>query len=80
MPKLGERVADNKNVKIHKGPPPLVLAVQPDSYIRMENSEELRQWESDLRNSVGISIRDSGLTGSASESCSGGCSDDCDVC
>jgi hypothetical protein len=76
MPKLGTKV-DAKLTK--KGVPPVVFAVQPDSYVLIESNEELRQWEEDLRNFLGVNVRNSAMVGAASESCSGGCSDDCDV-
>ncbi|MFF3331668.1 hypothetical protein ACFYWX_19205 [Streptomyces sp. NPDC002888] len=59
--------------------PPVVLRVQPDSYIRLETPEELKSWEEAVRATTGLRIDGSNLAGSASESCSCGCSDDCCV-
>ena len=76
--RLGRKLSKARLKKAESGPPPVVLAAQATSFIRLEKTSELRQWERDLRQSYGINL--SGLAGTASESCSGGCSDDCDVC
>jgi len=74
MPRLGEKV-DMKKAK--KGPPPVVLAVQPDGFFVIQKPAELEAFEKDAQKFLGIS----GLraSGSGTESCSGGCSDDCDM-
>lgn len=59
-----------------KGAPPLVFNVPPDSYIRFESPEQIKAWETELRQRLGIKL--TGHLGTSSESCSGGCSDDCD--
>ena len=76
MPKLGQKVQLSA---AKKGVPPVVFAVQPTAFFAIKTSEDLKQWEQDLRSSLGVNIKDSGLVGTASESCSGGCSDDCDM-
>jgi hypothetical protein len=55
---------------------PVVLQVQPDSFIRLETPEELRAWEDAVRATTGLKIDASEMRGSASESCSCGCTDD----
>lgn len=75
MVKLGSKV-DTSLAK--KGPPPVVLAVQPTGYFILDKPEQLKQWERDAQTHLGLSM--SNIMGSASESCSGGCSDDCDLC
>jgi len=74
MPKLGEKVDIKKAIP---GPPPVVLAVQPTAYFRIEKPEELEAFEKDAQKFLGVSsLRRVGV---GSESCSGGCSDDCDM-
>jgi hypothetical protein len=74
MPKLGERV----NVKeAIQGPPPVVLAVQPNAYFVIDKPEELEQWERDVKQFLGVDKLARPAAGT--ESCSGGCSDDCDM-
>jgi hypothetical protein len=74
---LGDRVEDKAVVKL---PPPVVLQVQPDSFVRIESPEALRAWEKAVRATTGLKVVGDKLAGSASESCSAGCTDDCDVC
>jgi hypothetical protein len=76
MPKLGTKV-DMKMAT--QGAPPIVMVVQANSYVKLEKPEELKQWEDDLHNFYGIRTSLGGMVGAASESCSGGCSDDCDL-
>ncbi|OKI48043.1 hypothetical protein A6A29_03025 [Streptomyces sp. TSRI0281] len=59
--------------------PPVVLRVQPESYIYLQTPEELRAWEEGVRATTGLRIDASYMAGSASESCSCGCTDDCCV-
>ena len=73
--KLGDPVSEDTH-KIVKQPPPVVLQVQPDSYIRMETPEEIRSWEEAVRQTTGLEIDASSLRGCGSESCSCGCTDD----
>lgn len=77
MPKLGSKVGrDHKGTISHA---PVVFAVQPEFFIRLESAEDVKQWEADLRSFYGVNIRGDGLVGVSTESCSGGCSDDCDM-
>lgn len=74
MPRLGEKINIKKAIK---GPPPVVLAVQPNAYFLIEKPAELEQFEKDAEKFLGISnLR---LSGCGTESCSGGCSDDSDM-
>lgn len=75
MPALGAKVDGSKTIK---GVPPVILQVQPDSYIELSTPEELKHWENDLRNFYGVEVESRGFRG-ACETCSGGCSDDCGV-
>jgi len=75
-PRLGERVDVSRT---RKGPPPVVFRVQPDSFVVVESPEALKHWEEDVRRFLGVDLRGIGA-GAASESCSAGCSDDCDIC
>jgi len=77
MAKLGSRV---DKAATTQGPPPIVFAVQATSFIRLEKPEQLKQFEKDLHDFYGIKSGLAGLAGAASESCSNGCSDDCDIC
>ena len=58
------------------GAPPLVFVPTPDSHIVFKTADELKEFEDSVRERLGVKLR--GEVGSASESCSGGCSDDCD--
>lgn len=72
--KLGEKVDESKAIA---SPPAVVLAVQPTAYFRIEKPEELEAFEKDAQRFLGISnLRRIGV---GSESCSCGCSDDCDM-
>lgn len=73
MPRLGEKVNLKEAIP---GPPPVILAVQPTAYFRIEKPEELKYFEEDAQRFLGVGLRNFGI---GSESCSGGCSDDCDV-
>lgn len=74
MPRLGEKVNMKKAVK---GPPPIVLAAQPDGYFVIKKPQELEAFEKDTQKFLGISNLRS--AGSCTESCSCGCSDDSDM-
>jgi hypothetical protein len=76
MPKIGTKVDLSKVVQ---GPPPIVMAVQATSYLKIETPEDLKAWEEDMHNIYGIHSSLRGMSGAASESCSGGGSDDCDL-
>ena len=76
MPKLGDRVDVEKATG--KGAPPVVFAVQPNAFFVIQK-DDLKQWEADLQKFLGIKGNLGGMIGAASESCSGGCSDDCDM-
>jgi hypothetical protein len=71
--KLFEKV-DKKKMK--RGAPPLVFTPTPDGHIVFKTHEELKAWENEVRTRLGIKLQ--GDLGTASESCSAGCSDDCD--
>jgi hypothetical protein len=71
--KLFEKV-DPQRIK--KGPPPIVFFPPATGHITFESNEELKQWEEELRSRLGVEFK--GQLGIMSESCSGGCSDDCD--
>jgi len=72
--KLGEKVDVKKAIS---SPPAVVLAVQPTAYFRIDKPEELEVFEKDAQRFLGISnLRRMGV---GSESCSCGCSDDCDM-
>jgi hypothetical protein len=71
MPKLGETV---DVTKARKGVPPIVIAIQPSGFFVLEKPEDLKHWEEVVGRAHGTKAP----VGMASESCSGGCSDDCD--
>jgi hypothetical protein len=76
--RLGSReLADAEGVTVKIGIAPVVLQVQPHSYIPLERPEQLRQWEEDLQKFYGVSVDASQMGGVACETCSCGCSDDC---
>lgn len=77
MPRLGDKVDLNKATG--KGAPPVVFAVQPNGFFVIESKEELKLWEADLRKFLGVKGNLAGLAGAGTESCSAGCSDDCDM-
>ena len=77
MAKLGTSIAGKSGVI--KGAPPVVFVAQADSYIKLSTPAELKQWEEDLLNFYGVDLKASGVVGAATESCSNGCSDGCDV-
>jgi hypothetical protein len=76
MAKLGTSVKGKTTIK---GAPPVVLAAQADSYIKLTAPADLKQWEQDLLDYYGITMSATGLVGAATESCSNGCSDGCDL-
>lgn len=78
--KLGDRADKESTENLTEAAPPVVLRVQPDSFIRLEAPEELRSWEEAVRMTAGVKVSAENLVGSASESCSAGCTDDCDIC
>jgi hypothetical protein len=61
---------------VTKGAPPMAFYPVPDSYIIFKTHDELKAWEDHVRTRLGVSLRTH--LGTSSESCSGGCSDDCD--
>jgi hypothetical protein len=71
--KLFEKV-DLKKVK--PAVPPLVFTPPATGHIIFETHDELKAWEDDVRQRLGVELK--GHLGTASESCSAGCSDDCD--
>ena len=62
--------------RVTRGAPPIVFYPVPDSHIVFKTSEELKAWEDHVRTRLGARIR--GDLGTSTESCSAGCSDDCD--
>lgn len=62
--------------RITAGAPPLVFHPAPDGHITFTTQEDLKAWEDEVRNRLGVRLK--GSLGTSSESCSGGCSDDCD--
>jgi hypothetical protein len=78
MPRLGDKVEVGKAPR--KGAPPVVFAVQPDSFFVIQSPDELKNWEADLKKFLGIQGSVGQLVGAGTESCSAGCSDDCDMC
>ncbi|ARF82484.1 hypothetical protein ACIG0C_30785 [Kitasatospora aureofaciens] len=80
--KLGDPVAEDVQARSRISTelaPPVILRAQPDSFVRLNTPEELRDWEEAVRATTGMRIDASRMGGSASESCSCGCSDDCCV-
>lgn len=61
---------------IKKGAPPIVFHPVPDGYIVFKTQDELKAWEDEVRTRLGVQLK--GTVGTASESCSAGCTDDCD--
>jgi hypothetical protein len=62
--------------RVTRGAPPLVFHPTPDSYIEFKSPDEIKAWEDELRSRLGLKASD--RLGGGTESCSGGCSDDCD--
>lgn len=61
---------------IKKGAPPIVFYPVPDGHVVFETQAELKAWEDQVRTRLGLQLK--GSLGTSSESCSAGCSDDCD--
>ncbi len=61
-----------------QGRPPVVFHFQPKSYQILESPEELKEWERLMREEVGLSADIANLSGTATESCSLGKTDDSD--
>jgi hypothetical protein len=76
MPRIGDKVATALK---KKGVPPVVLQVQPTSFVMLSKPEELRQWQDDLLKFHGVKMDAAGMAGVAAETCSAGCSDACDM-
>ncbi len=66
-----------EGAEVQIGRPPVVLQVQPHSFVPLERPEQLRQFEEDLRLFYGITVEADAMRGHACETCSCGCSDDC---
>ncbi|MFC3558626.1 hypothetical protein ACFOKI_14595 [Sphingomonas qilianensis] len=62
--------------RVTKGAPAVVFYPVPDSHIEFTSPEEIKAWEHEVRERLGVKF--SGNLGIGSESCSAGCSDDCD--
>jgi hypothetical protein len=74
---LGKPVDEEKLVP---NPPPVVLECQPDSFVRLETPEELKTWESLVKQTTGLDMSASDMRAVGTEGCSCGCSDKSDVC
>ena len=74
MPSLGQKIEGSRLIK---GVPPVILQAQPDSYVALTTPEELKQWETDVKNFYGIEV-DARMI-QACTTCSGGCGDDCGI-
>ena len=73
MVKLFEKIDPSR---MTRGAPPIVFHPVPDGHIVFKTNDELKAWEDEVRGRLGVQLK--GTLGSASESCSAGCSDDCD--
>ncbi|MCI0358480.1 MAG: hypothetical protein L0211_08360 [Planctomycetaceae bacterium] len=60
-----------------KGAPPIVFYPVPEGQIVFKTMEELKAWEEEVRARLGVQLKAS--LGSACETCSCGCTDDCGV-
>ena len=61
-----------------EGAPPIIFTFRPERYNVLESPEEIRQWEKLMKERVGLSAQLTNLSGTCSESYSGGSKDDCD--
>lgn len=68
MPKfnIGDRLDDSVEGLV-KMPPPVVLSVQPTSFVPMRTPEQLRAWEANVRLTTGLEIVADNLAGIACE-------------
>lgn len=57
---------------------PVIFNFQPTEYKELTTPKELKQWEDDMKEKVGIPVDHSNLAGTCCESMSGGRKDDCD--
>jgi hypothetical protein len=57
---------------------PAVFYYQVEKFTELKSQEELRQWEQDMADKVGLKVEASILSGTCCESDSGGRKDDCD--
>ena len=76
MPKIGDSL---KGLKRKKGVPPVILQLQPTSFVVLSKPEELKQWEEDVKRFHGVDISARAINGRACETCSAGCTDDCGI-
>jgi hypothetical protein len=60
-----------------KGAPPIVFYPTPEGQIVFKTQEELKAWEEEVRARLGVNLN--ARLGSACETCSCGCTDDCGV-
>jgi hypothetical protein len=73
-----EPVPAEKFYKDH--PRPVVLFYQPESFAVLKDPADLRKWEANMREKVGLSPFQVGAqTETPCETCSAGCSDACDT-
>lgn len=64
--KLGDPL-DDKVEGLVKMPPPVVLSVQPNSFVPLQTPEQLRAWEAAVRLTTGVEIVADNLAGRACE-------------
>lgn len=64
--KLGDPL-DEKAEGLVKMPPPVVLSVQPNSFVPLQTPEQLRAWEAAVRLTTGVEIVADNLAGRACE-------------
>ena len=57
---------------------PAVFYYQIEKFTELKTEDELRQWEQDMADKVGLKVEGSILSGTSCESISGGIKDDCD--
>lgn len=64
--------------KTVSGPPPIVFVFQQESYEILESPEDLKNWEKMMKERVGFKADLTNVSGTCTESRTGGTSDDCD--
>lgn len=57
---------------------PVIFNFQPTSYKTLTTPDELKQWEKDMKDYVGIKVDYGNMTATCTECTSGGTKDDCD--
>ena len=61
--------------KMKKGAPPVVMLTPVSGHIVFKTQKELSAWETQVKTRLGLELK--GTLGSACETCSAGCTDDC---